>query len=611
MKNNEKIKKKYIISKILSVMLAIVTIILVIALLKVDILPSKYLVPVISGISLISFLILILQLRKRTNKILRAILNVISVILITVFTLVNCYLQKTYNFLNEITSSTDKVNNYSVIVLNDSKYEKIEDLKDKKMGYIENEEESDKHAKETINEKIKVKLEGNEDLTMLKNMLYESSVDSILIADSYKAILDEEDENFSKKTKTIYTFSIKEKSTEISKDVNVSKEAFNIYISGIDTYGTIGTVSRSDVNMVVTVNPKTHQILLVNIPRDYYVQLHNTKGRKDKLTHAGIYGIEKSVTTVEDLLGIDINYYFKVNFTSLESIVDALDGITVYSKYSFTSYIDNYNFKAGYNNMNGKQALAFARERKSFAEGDRMRGKNQQAVIEAIVRKASSFTVISKYNSILNSVKGKFQTNMDTNEILEIVKAQINSNAKWNITSISLDGSGSSEYTYSAGNQKLYVMIPNQNSVNDAKNKIKEVMEGKVLESSYGEVTNATDPTKSTSSSSSKTNSNTANSKKETKSNDATLASLDIPGLTPSFSSTRTNYTLSVDSDVNKINVSATTNSSKAKVSGTGSVTLKTGKNIVNVVVIAEDGTEKTYTVTITRKDEVNVYKKR
>lgn len=605
-------KNKNTFNKILAVLVVLLTIITVVVLLKVNVLPSKYLVPTIFVMALIALVVLIIQFKKKTKKVSKIVFSVISCILIIIYSVIDIYLKNTYNFLNDITSSQDKLLNYSVVVLNNSNYEKIEDLNDKKMGYLNIDGEGTKLANNNVSEKIKINLEEKEDLVTLKESLFKESTDSILLEDSYMSILNEENEDFSKETKIIYTFSVKVKSTEISKDVDVSKESFNIYISGIDTYGKIGSVSRSDVNIVATVNPNTHQILLVNIPRDYYVQLHGITGRKDKLTHAGIYGIEKSVTTVEDLLDIDINYYFKVNFTSLESIVDALGGITVYSKYSFTSYIDNYNFKAGYNNMNGSQALAFARERKSFAEGDRMRGKNQQAVIEAIVRKASSFTVVSKYNNILNSVKGKFQTNMDINEILEIVKSQIDSNAKWNITSISLDGSGSSEYTYSAGNQKLYVMIPDVDSINDAKSKIKDVVDGKMLESSYGEVTNPTNPTKAKETSTSATNSNSATNQNvnEKKSSDATLSKLStsISGLTPSFSGSKTSYNLVVNNNITKITIEATPNNTKAKVSGTGTINLNPGENIVNITVTAEDGTKKIYKINIRRKSEITIY---
>ena len=235
----------------------------------------------------------------------------------------------------------------------------------------------------------------------------------------------------------------------------------------------------------MTVNPKTKQVLLTSIPRDFYVQLHGTSGYKDKLTHAGNYGINMSIDTIEDLLNIDINYYIRVNFTTLEKLIDAIGGVDVYSEYSFVSYIDNYKFYQGYNHMNGKQALAFSRERKSLPAGDMDRGKNQEAVIEAIIRKITNKDVIYKYSKILNSMKGTFQTNITDNDITKIIKKELENIGGWNITSNNLDGTGSYDYTYSYSSQKLYVTIPNQDSINNAVNLINKVKNDEKLDSSY------------------------------------------------------------------------------------------------------------------------------
>ena len=229
----------------------------------------------------------------------------------------------------------------------------------------------------------------------------------------------------------------------------------------MDEYGSISSISRSDVNIVVTVNPKTRQILLTSIPRDYYVQLHNTTGYKDKLTHAGLYGIESSVNTIEDLLDTEINYYIKVNFTSLVKIIDGMGGVEVYSEYDFTSR-DNFHYSKGYNKVNGEEALSFARERKAFSAGDNQRGKNQQALLEAMIRKCTNTSIIYKYNSLLNSINGSFMTNMSSKRITSLVKMQLSDMKPWTITSNNLTGSDGSAYTYSYSTQKLYVMLPNE-----------------------------------------------------------------------------------------------------------------------------------------------------
>ena len=258
-----------------------------------------------------------------------------------------------------------------------------------------------------------------------------------------------------------------------NSNYTINKGVFNVYISGIDTSGTISNVSRSDANIIATVNTNTHEILLTSIPRDYYVTLHS-KGAKDKLTHSGIYGINETVTTVEDLLDIDINYYVRVNFTTVIKLVDTLGGIQVYSDYDFTA--QGYHFNKGYNTLNGAEALAFSRERYSFASGDNQRVKNQQAVIEAIIDKVISPELLTRYTSILNSLEGSFQTNIEQNEISNLVKDQLSNMSSWTVKSNALTGTGSYGPTYSMGSTKLYIMLPSDSSVAEAKQKINAVL---------------------------------------------------------------------------------------------------------------------------------------
>ena len=312
----------------------------------------------------------------------------------------------------------------------------------------------------------------------------------------------------------------------MSKDLDVTRKPFNIYISGIDTYGEISSVSRSDVNMVVTVNPKTRQILLTSIPRDYYVHLHGKTGYNDKLTHAGLYGVDMSINTVEDLLDIDINYYVKVNFSSVIKIVNALYGVDVLSDYSFTS-IDGYNYIKGYNRVNGEEALSFARERKAFAAGDNQRVKDQQALLEAMFRKCISPSMIIKYNSFLNSVEGSFVTNMPVDRLKSLVRLQIAKKYKWIITANSLDGENSSNYTYSYSASKLYVMEPIEDSVDYASKLIKSVIDGEKLDPTYdgnaSDVHKVTGGKKKTNSSSSSNTSSKNNQQKQTNTGDLTV----------------------------------------------------------------------------------------
>ena len=291
-------------------------------------------------------------------------------------------------------------------------------------------------------------------------------------------MISEEIKDFKTDTKIIYTekheLQTSTKTDNTASKYSIKSGKFNVYISGIDTSGNISNVSRSDANILATVNTETHEVLLTSIPRDYYVTLHSY-GAKDKLTHSGIYGVNETVKTVEDLLDTDINYYVRVNFTTVIKLVDKLGGIEVYSDYDFSR--DGYNFKKGYNHINGAAALVFSRERYSFAEGDNQRVKNQQHVIEAVIKKVlNSTTLLTKYTDILDALKGSFQTNIAQDDISALVKDQINNMSSWSVKTNSLTGTGASSSTYSMGSTKLYVMVPSSTSVNDAKDKIDKML---------------------------------------------------------------------------------------------------------------------------------------
>lgn len=496
--NKNQNKKFNLYLKINSLILAwmVITTILIIA--KYDILPIKYLAPIICGMILISTLLIFLMNKRTIKKKIKLVTSIISIFFILIFTVILFYLNKTFNFLNNLGSDGYIIENYSVVVLNNNIYNDINDIQNKQLGYYKNETSHIEEALEQLKEVVDTtNIETNNYDEMIEK-LYNQEIESIIIEESYRDIIEETRETFSDDTKVIYQIEVKIEIENIAKNVDVKNETFNIYISGIDTYGNISSVSRSDVNIIATINPTTHQILLTTIPRDYYVQLDGTTGYKDKLTHAGIYGIDKSIKTLEKLLDIDINYYVKVNFSSVEKIIEVLGGVDVYSEYTFTGTSGTY-FKTGYNHVNGGQALEFARTRKTIAGGDRTRGKNQQALIQAILNKAMSKEIITKYTSILSSLEGTFQTNMPTEKMTEIIKNQINEMSSWNVTSISLDGANGSEYTYSYPSQKLYVMIPYEETIENAKNKIAAVANGEILESSYIENTGSVNtPTKTT-----------------------------------------------------------------------------------------------------------------
>lgn len=451
------------------------------------ILPMKYLIVCILVFVLwlvLLYFLLIFKTKKGKNKPRKIVGYILSFVIVIIMGIVFYYLNHTLDFFKEFGKDKFKEENYLVLVLKDSSYETLQDLKNKKIGYVPNELSKIEEALKELDNKVKMDHQSYQDYQLAIDNLIQKSIASVLIEESNFKILLENNE-YEDKFKTLDTIVIKKQVETVSKEVDVIENPFTIYISGIDNYGSINVVSRSDVNMLITIHPKTKQILMVSVPRDYYVQLKGTTGLKDKLTHAGIYGVDTSIGTLEDLLDVDINYYFRVNFTTLEKVIDAIGGVDVYSKYSFISTGKAFKFTKGYNHVDGNQALEFARERHNLPQGDRNRGENQQAVVDAIIRKATSSAIITKYNDILKNLKGTFQTNMTEKDILKLIRMQLDDMASWNITSYSLNGSDASDFTYSVPQQMLYVMRPNQETVEEARNKIDQVIAGEKLESSF------------------------------------------------------------------------------------------------------------------------------
>ena len=264
-------------------------------------------------------------------------------------------------------------------------------------------------------------------------------------------------------------------------DVEVAEEPFTVYISGNDSYGEVTTAEgRSDVNILLTVNPNTRQILMTTTPRDYYVELPFGEGCWDKLTHAGNYGIDCSMQTLEALYDVEIDYYLRVNFSGFESIVEALGGVDVYSEYEFTATSGHY-FTQGYNAVDGPAALAFVRERYAFEAGDVQRGRNQMAMIEAIIDKAMSPALLTGYMDLMESVSDSFVTNMPKSSVGDLMKLQLREGGSWNVVTNSVSGYVSEAYTYSDSSQLLSVMLPDEASVQYAAELIDRCESGEVL----------------------------------------------------------------------------------------------------------------------------------
>ena len=422
-------------------------------------------------------LMAILLKRRKKKKVFLKILGIlISIILIICNVALFLVYHKANSFFNKITDITYETTNYNVIVLKDSEYNNLDDIK--KIGLFYNEIDTNYNdALEELDEKKKFDKDEYDNILLLVTDILSKKIDGIFINENYVDIIVEGNEKLKDNIKVIDTITISTETKVVKQEMkDITKvNSFNIYISGIDTYGDISNVSRSDVNMIATVNIKENKILLTNTPRDYYVQLHGTTGVKDKLTHAGVYGIDMSIKTLEDLYDTKIDYYIRVNFNTLIKLVDEIGGIDVYSDYAVTTLHYNVHVKQGWNHFNGEQALGYSRERYSYMDGDRQRGRNQQQVIEAIIKKITKSKDINNYLSLLETMENSIQTNIDKKLINGFINLQVKNNYDWNVESISVTGYDDGGYTYSYPGQYLYVMQPDYGSLENAKNKIKEL----------------------------------------------------------------------------------------------------------------------------------------
>lgn len=471
------------LSKILTAIQAVITLIFIGFLFVLNMIPFKYFA-IIAILLILLFLIaaLLMYMGDKNKKSKKGIVGKVISVLVSIALAVGLiYVSQGNSTLGNITGSNVQTHTYTLNVLSDSEFETINDLDGYKV--LINEATSDEYFEQILEEFKKTcpnaEIVTTSDFNDLVNMLINGEVDAILINEGYRGVLEEIDGNFSVTTKVIWEKDLDQKVEDFSNEVNVTEDVFTIYISGIDTRGKVSTVSRSDVNMLVTVNPKTKQILMTSIPRDYYVTLANY-GKKDKLTHAGLGGVENSVKTIENFMGIEINYYARVNFTSLVKIVNALGGVDVYSDKTFVPWTNrSITIYEGTNHMDGEMALAFARERYTYENGDNHRVQNQQAVLKAMLNKMMSPTIITNYTSILDAVSGSFETNMKSSDITDLIKMQIDDMASWDFKQIQLSGYGEKMYGGALmPDTALYYMIPNEDSVNECRAIIQEMMDG-------------------------------------------------------------------------------------------------------------------------------------
>lgn len=474
-------RKKHTVGKVLAIIQGVLSIVVLALLMLLDAIPLKF-------VAIAMVLLLILWIFAYFSQFTRGthiVGKVESVILCIVLAMGSYYLFITNSFLGSITGNSLKVDNIVIAVMKDDPAQSLADAADYTFGVQATIDRANVDKTITkINENVgkEITTQEYDGLTSQIDALYNGEVQAIIYNEAFNGNILEDHPTFSDDIRILDNVKIETKVDVATSDKKVTKEPFTVYITGIDTYGTISSSGRSDVNILATVNPETKQILLTSTPRDYYVELPGvSNGQLDKLTHAGIYGVDCSMKTLEQLYGVSIDYYAKVNFTSVIKIVDQLGGIEVYSDYDFTS-IDGRHFQQGYNELDGESALAFARERKAFSDGDNQRGKNQQAVIEAMINKAISPAILANYAGLLASLDGNFETNMSMDDITELIKMQLNDGTEWNIVSQSVVGVNGNDYCYSIPGQKVYVMIPDQLSIDAASAKIQQVLNGEVIE---------------------------------------------------------------------------------------------------------------------------------
>lgn len=480
-----------ILSIIFSTLLITTTLTLGTMVVLINFLPPLYLYSTLIILGIITIVFIPLMLLKHIKLFIKIPLFFLSLLFSAIYLFAIIYLNQTFNFVNHLKGQDYLTESYYVVVMNSSPYQNITDLQDHTIAtYDENQDIYDAAVAE-LHSLLPAQTQTVSSISELSSNLTGQITDAAFISSIHYDLLNElsldNSTPFSEQTRIIHTIEVQVESHDdfTTNNLDLTTEPFVLYISGIDAYGDISTMKRgrSDVNMLATVNPKTHEILLISIPRDYYVQLHNTTGPKDKLTHAGIYGIQMSVTTLEDVLDIPINYYLKVNFSTVVNLVDTLDGIEVYSDQSFTPWTNrNLTISKGNIHMDGATALAFARERKAYSTGDRHRVQNQQAVISALISKIShSPIILTKYSEILQDISNSLETNLHHDEISALIRLQLQDMPNWQIYKYNLEGEDAHDYTYSMGHQLLYVMAPDFATVDKAHNLITSMLAGESL----------------------------------------------------------------------------------------------------------------------------------
>ena len=478
---------------ILSVILVIFTGGLVYQIFKLQILPDNILIPIILVLILLTLIFVLLINFSAHGLVSKILCSLMVVVLSAVYGLGNYYLYSTNTTLETVTDQGNKAKNtVSVVVLNSSGLENVNNLEASKLGVLKTigNEATKKSLTDLKKNNVTYTKKTYDNMLGMLKALYDGEVDAIVLNEAYRSnVCDLEDyANFNNDTKVIHktVYYTKENSSSLAVS-DITSKPFNILISGNDSFGSLDENSRSDVDMLVTINPVTSTILLTSIPRDSYVkEVCNdyacNYGVYDKLTHTGIYGVDTTKDTIENLLDIDINYVYRVNFTSMIDIVDALGGVdvTVPEGMAVSKFYTNSNLEGvheGENHLDGKRALAYSRERKAYLDGDLQRARNQQQVLQAMFKKATSPEIIKNYTSLLKALIGAFDTNMTTKEITSFIKYQIQAKPSWKFEQFVLKGDNDLKMSAELGSE-VSVVILYDSYINIAHDKIQAVLDG-------------------------------------------------------------------------------------------------------------------------------------
>lgn len=485
---------KRILSIVFSVVLVGCSLFLMYELIQLNVLPSKFLFIIVAIIFLIDTIIVLL-LNFYSNKLVsKVILIVVSIVISFGSGFGGYYLLKTNDMFSNVTDVSGKsTNTVSVIVKQSSDMKDLRDIEGKKVGTLRlmGLVGTEACLEDIKSKDITIEQMNYDSISNLMNAFYSGETEVIVLNESYRSNVEdiEEYKNFNENTRVIYqtTFEV-EDTNKVNAVSDITQHAFNVLITGSDSRVGIEENARSDVNMVVTINPTTNTILLTSIPRDYYVTTvcdaadGCANGSLDKITHTGVTGVNTTKKTIESLFGIEINYTVKVGFETVTQIVDALGGVDVYVEPGYAVTTNNFSVTEGVNHLNGKQALAYARERYSYMEGDRQRTKNQQQVVMGIIDKMTSGSVLANYADLMDALGDTFQTNMSASEIQVLIQYQMDKMPSWKVEQYMVDGTGDTLMCAALG-QAAYVMVPDQTTVELAKRKITAVMDGESSDS--------------------------------------------------------------------------------------------------------------------------------